>query len=126
MIFDELLDRFGLVDGQDFLIRFIVFIALANDEDVGIRRVLRFDEERIFLRIQTGRDGVVGVDAGQIRIVKRTGNLSGIEFDELEIFRVGRNIRYRSVYGVAVLQGNQAGCWSKSRHGRRWSDRWGW
>lgn len=109
MIFDELLDRFGLVDGQDFLIRFIVFIALANDEDVGIRRVLRFDEERIFLRIQTGRDGVVGVDAGQIRIVKRTGNLSGIELDELEIFRVGRNIRYRSVYGVAVLQGNQAG-----------------
>ena len=109
MFFNEFLDRFRLVDCQDFLVCFVVFVALTDCHDVGIRRILRFDENRIFLRIQSGRDSVVGVDAGQVRIVEGAGNLSGVEFDELEVLGIFGDICYRSVDGVAVLQFNQAG-----------------
>ncbi len=93
---DELFNRGRLINSEDLFVGFVVFIALANDEYVGIRRVLRFNEEGILLRVQTGRNGVVGVDAGQVRVIERTGNLSGIEFDELEIFRIPLPKRLRS------------------------------
>ena len=94
---------------RTFFVGFVVFIALANDEYVAYGESFDSTRRESFLRVQTGRNGVVGVDAGQVRVIERTGNLSGIEFDELEIFRISRNVRYRSVYRVAVLQGNQAG-----------------
>ena len=48
---DEFFNRFGLVDGQNFFIRFVVGVFFADDHDVGVRRILIFYEKGILLRV---------------------------------------------------------------------------
>lgn len=48
---DEFFNRFGLVDSQDFFIRFVVGFIFADNHDVSVRRILVFYEEGILLRV---------------------------------------------------------------------------
>ena len=108
MLFHEFPDRIGLVYSKDLLVGLVVLIPIAHGKDAGVRRFFGFDQDGILLRIQAGRDGVVGVDAGHIGIIQAAGDLGRIDFDELEIFRVLHDISHGSFNGISVLQFDQA------------------
>ena len=108
-VFDEFLDFRRLEGFDEFLDFRTIFIAFTDDEDVGVRRILRFQEERVFQRIETGFHSKVGIDQGDVYVIDGTGNLSGFEFDELKVFIVLFDVLYGRRDVTAVFQADETG-----------------
>ena len=53
-------------------------VAFLDGEDVGVSGGGAFNDQRILDRIQTGVDGVVGVDDSVVLVLQDVGDLSGI------------------------------------------------
>lgn len=108
VVVDVFSDSIALVDLHEFLIGRVVLVLFAGSDDVDIGGGVVFGSQG-FLGVQAGRVSVAGIDDGDGYIIQGTGKLSGFEFDDLEILRVGDDIAYNGLSGIgAVFQLDQA------------------
>ena len=77
--FDELLDFGGRQSGLELLDLGAAVVTRADGHDVGVGRILAFDGKGVLHRVETGAQGVVGVDDGERDIVKGARKLGGLD-----------------------------------------------
>ena len=108
LILDELLHGFRVEDFDVLHDRRIGFAALLHGDDVHVRRRIVFRDDLILLREVRGK-GVARIDHGSGCVVKRTGQLRGLDFDDLDLLHVLRDISLRHLGGGDIgLQFNPA------------------
>ena len=97
---DVISDLLALERGDQSLDLVAGLVAFLDGEDVGVSGGGAFNGQRILDRIQTGVDGVVGVDDGVVHILENVGDLRGFGLNDLDV--VG-------ILGDVVLGGGDAG-----------------
>ena len=97
---DVIGDLLALERGDQSLDLVAGLVAFLDGEDVGVSGGGAFNDQRILDRIQTGVDGVVGVDDGVVHILEDVGDLRGFGLNDLDV--VG-------ILGDVVLGGGDAG-----------------
>ena len=97
---DVIGDLLTLERGDQSLDLVAGLVAFLDGEDIGVSGGGAFNGQRILDRIQTGVDGVVGVDDGVVHILEDVGDLRGFGLNDLNV--VG-------ILGDVVLGGGDAG-----------------
>ena len=71
----------------------LALVLFAHDEDVHVGAFGAFLRDGVALGVQPGGEGEVGVDGGGVQVVKRAGQLGGVQFYEFEFFRVFSDVK---------------------------------
>ena len=100
LLIDEVLDLLALQSSGQSLDLGGLLIAVLADQNVDVSRRAVLDGQRILNGVQTGRDGVVGVDDGVVFILQNAGHLCSLDLVDVDVERVLLDV---------VLGGGQAG-----------------
>ena len=91
-IFDEFLDFRRSQRPLERLKLRAIGLAGTNSNNICVRRIFGFNGDGVFDRIQAGAEREVAVDHGKRDVFERARQLCGLDFYDLELFRVVCNI----------------------------------
>jgi hypothetical protein len=101
-----------------------VLVGGAHSDEIDVRRLGPFLQDRILGRIEAGLERVVGVDRGSIGVIQRARKLRGVEFDEVELLGILGDVRRANFQSLAGIQLDVAAAPCLLRIGRRWKVGW--
>ena len=101
---DEVLDRIGVERLHEGLNLGTILIALADDEDVDVRRGLVLHEEGIARRNEVRLHRPVRVDDGDVYVIKGAGQLRRFDLFEIQMLRIVDDILDGCCSADAVLE----------------------
>ena len=73
-----------------------IFVARADNDHIGVRRILRFNSDCILRRIELRGKRIVGIDDGSIHIIERPRQLGSLNLNNLHMLGIVDNVSWRS------------------------------